>query len=94
MVKKFDINRYKKHTGERGSPEAWKSKAERLLGRVLSVDESLVVLGLRAPPTTLLELKKAYHKAIMVAHPDRGGSAEQAANNNKAYENLVKTYFS
>ncbi len=87
--KKFiDLNSYKRYEGERGSPESWKAKVEKLLGRALSVDESLAVLGLDVLPKTHQELKKAYRKAIMKAHPDKGGSAEEAARINQAYTDL------
>jgi len=42
------------------------------------------VLGITGTPTKL-ELRRAYGKAIAVAHPDAGGSVEAAARINDAY---------
>lgn len=54
-------------------------------------DPSLEALGLSKKPSKQ-ELKSAYHKAAMAAHPDKGGSAEKFRKVNAAYEALKKRY--
>ena len=43
-------------------------------------------LGLRERPATTADLRRAYHKAAKLAHPDRGGTDEQMARVVKAFE--------
>ncbi|MDX2211908.1 MAG: J domain-containing protein [Oculatellaceae cyanobacterium bins.114] len=44
-------------------------------------------------PITLELIKRAYKQAIKTAHPDTGGSKEQAQRVNEAYEAVLKHYF-
>ena len=89
--KKFDINRYKTHSGERGSTESWREKAEALIGKTNRQESCLSVLGLVGIPTEV-ELKKAYRALIRKAHPDVGGSEQAAARINAAYEQALELF--
>jgi len=44
------------------------------------------------PPTSLKEIKKAYHKMALKSHPDKGGSDEAFRKVNEAYEQLSAIY--
>ena len=41
---------------------------------------------------SVVEIRKAYRKAMQKNHPDHGGSTEMAQNINEARENLIKNY--
>lgn len=77
--------------GVRGSREKWAAAAALILA---SKDNrgDLEKLGLSDLPSTLDELKKAWKKAMVLAHPDRGGSNEEAMQVNEAYDR-IKTHF-
>ena len=79
--------RYKTYEGERGSPEQWRAEAREMAVR-FSSPNNLSLLGLESIPTSLDELKAARRKAMMTAHPDRGGNADDAARINAAYSSL------
>ena len=83
---------YKTHSGEKGNNDTWRKQADRMRRRYETADESLQLLGLTALPATLQELNKARRKVMLKAHPDQGGSEEQAQKINNAYDQL-KTKF-
>lgn len=53
--------------------------------RRAAYEQALALLGL-APGFTHQALKRAYHAAIRIAHPDAGGSVEAAQAVNRAYQ--------
>jgi ATP-dependent DNA ligase len=90
--KKFDINRYKTRPGQqRGNPEMWAKMGQALLGKS-AVEEvtDLKLLNLESLPDAGT-LKKAYRKAMMTSHPDRGGDHDLAAKVTVAYYRLQAT---
>jgi len=44
------------------------------------------------PPTSLKQIKKAYHKKALVHHPDKGGGEEDFKKISEAYQNLCNIY--
>jgi len=44
-------------------------------------------------PITVATIKRAYRQAMKVAHPDAGGSKEQAQRLNEAYDAVLRHYF-
>lgn len=62
----------------------------KLLESSLSQDQALRILGIETLPD-IDELKKAYKRASIKNHPDKGGSAEAMQNVNAAYEILSKS---
>lgn len=79
-------NGYKTQNGARGSRSQWQEKAARLRKRMTSADQSLAILGLTEIPMTIGVLKRARREAMKKAHPDRGGSEQQAQAVNEAYD--------
>lgn len=80
-----------------GSPDEWEQMAFARFGmlppaRMGGLTEELVLLNLAARPTMLAELKSAFRKAMMKAHPDHGGSNEMARRVMEAFAKLAKTY--
>lgn len=47
------------------------------------------ILGIKEIPFTENELKKNYRRVIKIAHPDLGGSNEESAKVNEAYNELL-----
>jgi len=87
----FHMSRYKTHEGERGSTEKWREAAKVILN--VNGENCLETLGLSGRPATDEELKKVYRAAIRKAHPDAGGSEDEAARLNAAYELALKLFF-
>lgn len=73
--------------GPRGSPELW-AAAARLLASKENNTEDLKTLGLSELPSSKEELKKIWRNVMTTAHPDKGGTHEQAMAINEAYERL------
>ena len=88
----FNMSRYKTHDGERGSTDKWREAAKVILN--VNGENCLETLGLSGRPATEEELKKVYRAAIRKAHPDAGGSEDEAARLNAAYELALKLFFS
>jgi len=82
--------RYKTYEGQPGNTAQWRSLAERVLSS--SPSNNLALLGLTGLPSSLDELKQARRKAMVIAHPDKGGSEDQAAKINGAFEVLSKMF--
>jgi len=89
--RKFDINRYKTRPGQaRGSPDAWRQKATTLiLGDAPDPSADWAALGLSEAPADIAALKRAYRSTMMMAHPDQGGTDEQAVAASLAYARLL-----
>lgn len=87
----FDTSRYKTHDGPKGSPEQWREAAKKLLD--INDENCLTTLGLSGIPASEADLKKVYRAAIRKAHPDVGGSEDEAARLNAAYELALKLFF-
>jgi len=87
----FNMSRYKTHDGERGSTDKWREAAKVILN--VNGENCLETLGLSGRPATEEELKKVYRAAIRKAHPDAGGSEDEAARLNAAYELALKLFF-
>ena len=76
-----------------GNPDQWENIAELLFGKAVIVGvkaKFLAVLGLTEMPSTVDELKTAFHAAMFTAHPDRGGTNEAARNVLEAYMMLKR----
>ena len=91
-------------SGRRGSPEVWASIADELMNEYFPgvvftspatasrENKLLALLNLTALPSSLEELKTARNKALMTAHPDKGGTAEATREVLRAYGELA-TFF-
>lgn len=87
MSSKIDklFARYKRNpTGKRGSPEEWAKAAQALQAKATNLTSHLEILGFSSLPT-LEELSRARKKAMLTAHPDKGGTTEQATKINEAF---------
>lgn len=82
--------RYKTYEGAPGSPEQWAWQADKVLKP--KAGGNLAILGLVALPATLEELKSIRRKVMREVHPDLGGSEEQAAKINAAFDQLAKLF--
>ena len=71
-------------------PDVWRRLAEARLGPVNAQDADLAALGLTAMPADLQELKTAYRKAMLKAHPDLGGTDDDAIKASLAYARLLQ----
>ena len=89
--KPFSTAKYKTHDGKKGSPEQWREAAKVVLN--VNGENCLSTLGLTGVPATEAELKKVYRDAIRKAHPDVGGSEDEAARLNAAYELALNLFF-
>lgn len=87
----FDTSRYKTHEGVKGSPEKWREAAKIIFE--VNNENCLTTLGLSGVPSTEAELKTAYRAAIRKCHPDLGGSEDEAAKLNAAYELALTLFF-
>jgi hypothetical protein len=79
--------------GIAGDPDLWARIAGgarlQALPRSASTSPLLAALGLDSMPRSLDELKRAFRRAMMSAHPDHeGGSDERARKVMVAYETL------
>ena len=72
-----------------GGPEVWRRIAQARLGLGRPGTADLAALGLAALPATVQELKRAYRVRMLVVHPDRGGSDDQAAQVTVAFARLL-----
>ena len=60
------------------------------MGATTARQRDLDLLGLRDPHPTAEEVRRAYKKAALQAHPDKpGGSTERFKQVARAYENLM-----
>lgn len=84
--------KYKKAAG-RGNPESWARAAQSIMERMqgIGINEHIEALGLSEMPEDMKTLTKARNDAIRKAHPDLGGSHEDATKINQAYATLKKT---
>lgn len=84
------FDRYKRSTdGKRGSPDEWARQANAVQTKLSgALALHLVTLGLDSLPATLPELTKVWKKAMVKAHPDKGGTHEEAQALNGAYTAL------
>jgi bifunctional non-homologous end joining protein LigD len=87
----FNMNKYKTHDGEKGSPEQWREAAKVIFN--VNNENCLTTLGLNSVPSSKEELKKQYIKLIAKAHPDKGGTEEDAARINAAYKFALTLFF-
>ncbi|HIK56644.1 MAG TPA: hypothetical protein IGS37_15960 [Synechococcales cyanobacterium M55_K2018_004] len=80
-------------TGPQGSYRAaGVNGASYAPGNTLTDYLSLLNLG-PFTPLTVESIKRAYKQAMKAAHPDTGGSKEQAQRVNEAYEAILRHYF-
>ncbi len=87
------FDRYKTYDdGKRGDPESWKKIAEIAWGQHSTFEDYFKELDLWELPKSEDDLKKAWKRKMLEAHPDRGGDAKQATKINEAYENLKRCY--
>ena len=79
-----------------GSPDSWEEIARKVFGlarlKTGPVNKWLAALGLDTMPASLDELKKAFRAAMMIAHPDHGGTNEAALDTMEAYETLRRRF--
>jgi hypothetical protein len=89
--------RYDTSTGY-GSPEEWIRAAEAMMsGNLLieghhAVSEDLEYMMLSEMPKTAAAMKKAFHNALFVYHPDYGGSDDAVRKLLTIYEKLTKNF--
>ena len=69
--KAFNMNKYKTHDGEKGSPQQWREAAKVVFN--VNSENCLKTLGLSGIPASEDALKKHYKAIIRKAHPDLGG---------------------
>jgi hypothetical protein len=81
-----------------GRPEDWEKIADALYSGVFVPNRSpgtknpwLIALSLDSLPASLADLTRAFRKAMFTAHPDYGGSNEQARTVLEAYSVLKRT---
>lgn len=89
--KPFSTLKYKTHDGQKGSPEQWREAAKVILN--VNGENCLSTLGLTGVPATEADLKRIYRDAIRKAHPDVGGSEDEAARINAAYDLALNLFF-
>lgn len=80
--------RYRTYQGEPGNPEQWKANFEKAFSA--TNESALSALGLSKVPATIGELRTARRLKQSTIHPDLGGSEEESARINKAFEDLKK----
>jgi len=85
-------NSYEQYEGDFGNEDQWRQAGEKISNRGLNIMDNLIILGLEAHPQTFKVLRQAFLKAMREAHPDKGGTTEQAQEINKAFKAL-KTRF-
>jgi len=84
--------KYKQREGQRGSAEQWSKIAASIAARLNGADQDLQALGLTRMPADLQALSAARKTAIKKVHPDLGGSHDDAARINQAFEKLKKMF--
>lgn len=82
----WDPNQFKK-SKTKGNKDTWSSAARSILKPLETQESDLSLLGL-SKLSSLSELTKARNKMMMKAHPDRGGSDDEARIVIEAYERL------
>lgn len=75
-------------SGTRGSVEQWKKAAELMLMSLQDSSKDLSNLDISKTPDTIEDLTKAWKKAMMKCHPDKGGVNEKAVLVNESYDRL------
>jgi hypothetical protein len=83
-----------------GSADEWINAAEALAGGIpafarvtgTAASPDLTALFLEKMPDSVEALKRAFRNAMMVAHPDHGGTNEQARDVMAAYKRLLKVF--
>jgi len=83
------IYSHKTYSGKRGSKVEWTAGARMLVGREDEHHKYLEILRLSAIPT-MKQLNSAWKARLKEAHPDVGGSHQDAALINEAHEKLRK----
>jgi hypothetical protein len=82
----WDKNQFKK-SNVKGNSETWKNAAQGVSSPIASQDEDMALLGIDIL-SDLRSLTKARNKAMLSAHPDQGGTDEQARLITDAYNRL------
>lgn len=90
MSKKRKIKPRRPWPGGAGGPEVWRKLAEARIGAAHARNDDLSALGLTVMPSDIQDLKRAYRKAMMSAHPDQGGTDEDAIKTSLAYARLLQ----
>ena len=86
---KATVDNQRTYSGRRGSSAEWKAGATMYTSGGTEYYKHLAVLGFTTLPT-LKALKEARNAHMKNAHPDVGGSNQDAALINEAYEKLVE----
>lgn len=91
------FKRYKHYDTSRGhgNVSSWRVAFEERMGvveakAVMGLADPLQTLGLTAMPLTMDDLKSAYRKMSLKAHPDAGGDAETFKKVKAAYSLLAE----
>ena len=92
----FRLPDYKTYSGERGSPNQWRTAFFARMGveaarEKLGRDSPYSILGVE-PGSDWLAIKKAYRKLALQHHPDRGGDPELFLKIQAAFEILEHNY--
>lgn len=82
----WDKNQFKK-SNVKGNSDTWKNAAQGIATPLASQDDDMTLLGIEQL-TDLRSLTKARNKAMHEAHPDKGGTDEQARIITDAYNRL------
>lgn len=89
-----DPSPYGTYEGERGDPDQWRKAFGYAWGRqeaveVLGDDSPWGILGI-APGSNEATIKKAFHKLMLIHHPDKGGDHETCQKIISAYVMLTE----
>lgn len=82
----WDSNQFKK-SNVKGNADAWRNAAQGIRTPALTLDEDMALLNIKEL-TDLKTLTKARNLAMHQAHPDKGGTDEQARRITDAYNRL------
>lgn len=89
----LDLDQYEMSEGDilRMVDDFWAGRAHQPPGQDLA-SEAAIVLGFETLPADFATVKQRFRRAVMQAHPDRGGDTEQIQQLNEAFATL-RHYF-
>lgn len=76
------------HLSRNENARMWEDETHDRTEDCVYINSDLEVLGLSCFPENLRELQKARNSAMMIVHPDKGGTNEDAQKVQQAYENI------
>jgi len=72
--------------------DMWTERYDKAVAKYEVKKSDLWLLGLTSCPQSLDELKQARRRAMLQAHPDRGGSEAIAVDINNAYSTIAQRF--